>query len=66
MEDKFILLKPYTCGYGTLKEGSDIRYFRGQFYVDGGAVPPMFNGILQKLINDPSYTKHVKIEKNEF
>jgi len=66
MEEKYILIKPYTCAYGTLAEGSEIIPFRGAFYFNGGAVPHTFDKIMSKLVNDPEYTKRVKIIKNEF
>lgn len=66
MEKKYVLIKPYECQYGTLPEGSEIIWFRGQFYVNGGPVPPSFNDILAKVIKDRNYVKEMKIVKNEF
>ena len=66
MQKKYVLIKPYECQYGTLPEGSEIIWFRGQFYVNGGPVPPSFNDILVKVIKDKTYVKEMKIIKNEF
>ena len=66
MEKKYVLIKPYECQYGTLPEGSEIIWFRGQFYVNGGPVPHSFNDILAKVIKDRNYVKEMKIVKNEF
>jgi hypothetical protein len=66
MDKKYVLIKPFECQYGTLPEGSEIIWFRGQFYVNGGPVPPSFNDILVKVIKDKTYVKEMKIIKNEF
>lgn len=66
MDKKYVLIKPFECQYGTLPEGSEIIWFRGQFYVNGGPVPPSFNDILTKVIKDKTYVKEMKIIKNEF
>lgn len=66
MDKKYVLIKPFECQYGTLPEGSEIIWFRGQFYVNGGPVPPSFNDILLKVIKDKNYVREMKITKNEF
>ena len=66
MDEKYVLIKPYECQYGTLPEGSEIIVFRGQVFVNNGPVPPSFNPIFLKLINDSNYVKKVKIPKNMF
>lgn len=66
MDKKYVLIKPFECQYGTLPEGSEIIWFRGQFYVNGGPVPPSFNDILAKVIKDKTYVREMKIIKNEF
>lgn len=66
METKYVLIKPYTCQYGTLGEGTEIIYFRGQVYVNGGPIPSSFNDIFLNLIEDSNYVKKVKIPKNTF
>lgn len=66
MEEKYVLIKPYECNMGTLPEGSEIMFFRGQYYFNGGPVPPTFDDIMGSIIRDPSYVRKVRIQKNEF
>lgn len=66
MRKKYRLIKEFVCQYGTLPEGTDIIWFRGMFYVNGGVVPPSFNDILAKLVKNKEYVKEVLIAKNEF
>jgi hypothetical protein len=66
MNEKYVLIKPYVCNYGTLPEGSDIRFFRGQFYLNGGPIPPGWNSLFKKIIEDKEYARKVTIQKNEF
>ena len=66
MNEKYVLIKPYTCQYGTIPSGSEIIYFRGQVYVNGGPIPNSYNDIFLNLIQDDDYVKKVTIHKNEF
>jgi hypothetical protein len=66
MNEKYVLIKPYECSYGTLPEGSDIIFFRGQFYLNGGPIPSVWNSLFKKIIENKEYTKKLIIEKNEF
>ena len=66
MNEKYVLIKPYECSYGTLPEGSDIIYFRGQFYLNGGPIPAVWNSLFEKIIENDKYVRKVKINKNEF
>ena len=66
MNEKYVLIKPYECSYGTLPQGSDIIYFRGQFYLNGGPIPSTWNSLFKKIIENKEYTKKLIIEKNEF
>lgn len=66
MDEKYILIKPYECSYGTLPQGSDIIYFRGQFYLNGGPIPQSWNSLFKKIIENDEYVRKVKIQKNEF
>ncbi len=52
MNEKYVLIKPYECNYGTLPEGSDIIYFRGQFYLNGGPITAVWNSLFKKIIED--------------
>jgi hypothetical protein len=66
MNEKYVLIKPYVAGEGTLPEGSEIIYFRGQVWVNGGPVPSSYNKMFLDLIKNPEYVRKVKINKNEF
>ena len=66
MNEKYVLIKPYECNYGTLPQGSDIIYFRGQFYLNGGPIPQSWNSLFKKIIENDEYVRKVKIQKNEF
>jgi len=66
MNEKYVLIKPYVAGEGTLPEGSEIIYFRGQVWVNGGPVPSSYNRMFLDLIKNPEYVRKVKINKNEF
>lgn len=66
MDEKYVLIKPYECQYGTLGIGTEIVCFRGQVWVNGGPIPPSYNRIFLDLISDTSYVRKVKIEKNQF
>ena len=66
MDEKYVLTKPYECQYGKLPIGTEIVYFRGQVYVNGGPIPPSYNDIFIDLMNDSEYTTKMKIQKNEF
>ncbi len=66
MNEKYVLIKPYECSYGTLPEGSEIIYFRGQVWVNGGPVPPSYNNMFIDLIKKQEYVRKVEIQKNTF
>lgn len=66
MEEKWILIKPYTCEYGTIPEGSELFKFRGFYYMNGGMLTSNWNELVQSLIDNQEYTRKVKIHKNEF
>lgn len=66
MNEKYVLIKPYECNYGTLPEGTEIIIFRGQVYVNGGPIPTSYNYIFADLIKNSEYVRKYKIEKNTF
>lgn len=66
MREKYVLLKPYTTSEGTIPANTDIIIFRGLVYVNGGIIPQGYNEEFIALTKDPSMTKKVIIEKNEF
>lgn len=65
MEEKFVLTKPYECEYGTLPIGTEIIYFRGQVYVNGGPIPNVWNQMFLELVNNEEYGVKMKIIKNK-
>lgn len=66
MDEKYVLIKPYECQYGKLPIGTEIVYFRGQVWVNGGPIPPSYNNIFLDLINNSEYVNKVRIQKNVF
>lgn len=65
MEEKYVLKKPYECKYGTLPQGSEIIYFRGQFYFNGGPIPSTFDYLFNDLISNDEYVTKVKMVNNK-
>lgn len=66
MNEKYVLIKPYECSYGTLPQGTEIIFFRGMVYVNGGVIPSYYNGLFKRLCEDPNYVRKTRIEKNMF
>ena len=66
---KYVFKKPYVANQGTLREGSEIRIFRGGVYFDGGMVPGAYaQDLLDIIRNDhlrEEYLAVKKIIKNE-
>ena len=66
MEEKYILMDAFECPEGTLAAGSEIIFFRGQFYVNGFPVSTAYNSILKRVISDEKLVYKRKITKNSF
>lgn len=66
MNEKYVLIKPYVCQYGTIPTGSEIIYFRGQVWVNGGPIPNTYNDIFLELMRNDEYVRKVRIPKNQF
>lgn len=66
---KFILIKPYSCEFGTLKEGDEIILFRNVVYYNGGMVMGGYQSLLKRLITDDNlrtqYLKEVQVIQNK-
>ena len=66
---KFILIKPYKCDYGTLKEGDEIIMFRNVMYYNGGMVMGGYQSLLRNLVMNDNlrneYLKEVRIIQNK-
>lgn len=65
MEEKYVLKKPFECQYGTLPEGSEIIYFRGQFYLNGGAISNAWNSLFKKIIENDEYVVKTRLIHNK-
>lgn len=62
MREKYVLNEQYD----GMPKGTEITWFHGFFYVNGGMAPPSYNEMLEALIKDKSKVTKVLIEKNEF
>ena len=62
---KYIFKKDYVTDHGTLFENSEIRFFRGGVYYDGGLVPSGYAKELVDIIKDDKlreeYLKVIKL-----
>lgn len=65
MKEKYILIKPFTCQYGTLPINTEIIYFNNQFFVNGGPIPNGYNDLFFDLIADGAYVIKEKIIPNK-
>lgn len=65
MDKRYVLIKPYTCAWGTLVEGTDITEYRGNVYVNGGMVPPAYAPLMKEIMNNPEYTRVEKMIQNK-
>ena len=52
MEKKYVFIKPYQTDMGTIPMGTEIIFFRGLMYMNGGIVQPSYVGIIQRVIDD--------------
>lgn len=62
---RYIFKKDYVTDHGTLHENSEIRFFRGGVYFDGGLVMGGYAEELYEIVNNPQikneYLKEIKI-----
>lgn len=69
MEEKWIFIKPYNNNEGIIPEGTELMFFRGQIYMNGGLIEPSYQQFLKKFIEDNNlsreYLKKVKLFKNK-
>lgn len=49
---RYVFKKPYVTPHGTLQENSEIRFFRGGVYFDGGLVPGAYAAELMEIVNN--------------
>lgn len=70
MNKKYIFIKPYVTSQGTIPQGSEISFFRGFVYINGGICMGTYANILRNIVEDENlhkeYLKDQIIEKNEF
>ena len=61
----YVFKKDYATDHGTLHQNSEIRFFRGGVYFDGGLVPGMYAKELYDIVNNDKlrdeYLKVVRI-----
>ena len=66
---KFIFIKEYSGEYGKIPQGTELIFFRGFLYMNGGMVHPAYQKVLLGIINDDrlrnEYLKEVKIINNK-
>ena len=47
---KFIFIKEYSGEYGKIPQGTELIFFRGFLYMNGGMVHPAYQKILFNII----------------
>lgn len=52
MNEKYVFIKPYTNSEGTIPEGTEIMYLRGNYYMNGGLIAPSYQGLFVNLIGN--------------
>jgi hypothetical protein len=66
---KFIFIKEYSGEYGKIPQGTELIFFRGFRYMNGGRVHPAYQKILLNIIQNEDlkeeYLKEVRIINNK-
>ena len=62
MRKKFIFIKPFKTKEGVIPEGSEIILFRGNVYMNGGLLHPVYNSMILNIINDNKLKNEYLIE----
>ncbi len=62
MRKKFIFIKPFKTKEGVIPEGSEIILFRGNVYMNGGLLHPVYNSMILNIINDNKLKSEYLIE----
>lgn len=66
---KFIFIKEYSGEYGKIPQGTEIIFFRGFLYMNGGMVHPAYQKILLNIIQNEDlkeeYLKEARIINNK-
>jgi hypothetical protein len=67
--ERWVFIKPFKAGQGTLPENSEITLFRGLVYYNGGLCDPISSQELLGIINNPQtqneYLRKIKIIENK-
>jgi hypothetical protein len=66
---KFIFIKEYSGENGKIPQGTELIFFRGFLYMNGGMVHPAYQKILLNIIQNEDlkeeYLKEVRIINNK-
>lgn len=66
---KYVFKKPYSVEAGTIPEGTEIIYWHGDVFVNGGMCDAYSRTLLLNLINNPEkskeYLKKMYLKKEE-
>lgn len=72
MEEKaFIFIKDYPINgeVEPVREGRELRYFRGWFYLDGGMLPPSYQNDFKQLLSNNKkrneYLREIRLIKDK-
>ena len=52
MYRKFRFIRPFSCEYGEIKEGSELVLIGERMFFDGGMVNPIYYDVMMQIIND--------------
>ena len=65
---KFIFIKEYSGEYGKIPQGTELIFFRGFLYMNGGMIHPAYQKLLCGIIQNDDlkdeYLREVKIINN--
>ena len=68
-QKKFIFVKEYQGQEGKIPQGTELIFFRGFIYMNGGMVHPAYQKVLLNIINNDKlkdeYLKEVRIINNK-
>ena len=60
---RYIFKKDYTNDAGTIKEGREVNYFRGSYWMDGMLVAQPYTKELAALLNDDKFVnEYIKVK----
>lgn len=66
---RFLFVKDYKENNLNIKEGTELRLFRGLVYLNGGMIVPAYQKLLMTLVqeedNNPNYLLELDIIKDK-